>query len=347
MDTRTPPWVQPCSRPGPRSTPVARGRRALLGALLAAPAIAARADEARPDEQRPVRLVVPFPPGGGADALGRILEPALASRLGRRVLVVNQGGAGGTIGAASVARAPADGLTLLLGTNSTHGMATHLIAGLPYDPSRDFTPIGPVVDSPIALFAGKLVDRPTPEAWFAALRATGRQVTYATSGNGTPHHLAGVALQQRTGIPFVHVPYRGAAPALTDLIGGQVDAAILGLPGAIAQVRAGRIAAIAVTSPKRSPLAPDVPALAETLPGFSVRAWYGMFAPPGLAPAVRDRAASALRATLADPDIRERLTSAGFDVADGGPDTLAEAVAAEVEQSGRLVKAAGLSATRP
>jgi tripartite-type tricarboxylate transporter receptor subunit TctC len=324
------------------TTVVSRRRTLLVGLSAASLSRAILADDAAV-AARAVRLVVPFPAGGGADMLGRTLEPTLSRTMKQRVIIENVPGAGGVVGSAQVARAPADGQLLLLAPSSALGSSVHLVPGLPYRPEKDFTPLALVVDSPIVVLCRTALSVFDLDGLLRWARSTNRSVTYATSGSGTPHHIAGEQLRLLTDIPFVHVPYKGASQALTDLLAGHVDLAILGLPGAMAQIAAGRLAAVGITGARRSLLAPDLAPIAASLPAFQpVGAWYGLLAPAGLAPSVQQRLEGAIVGALADEPLRSRLAALGFDVLGQPGSELARAIRDEVRLSGEVIRRAGI-----
>ena len=277
------------------------GRRTLLAAapLLAAPRLLRAQGGGGTWPDRPIRLLVPFTPGGSTDILARALGAELGEAFGLPVVVENRGGAGGTIGSDSVAKAAPDGHTLLMGVTGTHGTAPSIYPNLPYDPVRDFQPISRVVTALLVLVAHPgLPARTLPDFVAAAKEAPGT-LTYGTPGVGTSMHLTGVLFDLRAGTRLVHVPYRGSALALTDLVGGRISTMFGDLLVVLPQVQAGAIRPIAVTSATRNPLLPDVPTMAEAgLPGFEALSWQGLFAPAGTPPAIVARLNAATRSAL-------------------------------------------------
>ncbi len=308
---------------------------AVLAALLAAPAVADYPD-------RPVKLVVPFPAGGGADALARTIMPRVAQELGTSIVIDNRPGAGGNVGAEFVAHAAPDGYTLLYGTNGTHAINRALYAKQGFDPVRDFAPV-----SRMTQIAALLVVHPAVPARNVAelvdyAKASPGKVFFASAGNGTTSHLAGELFKTAAGVDIVHVPYRGGGLAAADLAGGQVQMMIDVMPNVLPLAAGGKLRALGVSTAARVPAAPDIPTIAESgLPGFEVSAWDGIFAPAGTSAAVVERLNAAIRAALADPKVREVLIARGAQPVTGTPDELARHVAAESEKWARVVRQSG------
>lgn len=260
------------------------GRRRWLGALLALLALSGIAWAQSDYPQRPIKLVVPFPPGGSVDPAARLLAPRLSERLGKPVIVENRAGAGGAVGSDFVAKSPPDGYTLVWGTVSSHAINSSLYPKLPYDNLRDFAPVVRLLQQPLMVVVtpdSKLV---TAGDLLTALRNRERPLNFGSAGAGTTGHMTGELLKRLTNGDLTHVAYKGSSPMLNDLIGGQIDLGIDNLPSALALARAGKLRALAVTSSERSPLAPEVPALSELIPGMEVVAWQGLFAPAGTPP---------------------------------------------------------------
>jgi tripartite-type tricarboxylate transporter receptor subunit TctC len=306
------------------------------GALLSLPASAAD----YPD--KPVRLVVPFPPGGGADSLARTIMPKVADVLGTTIVIDNKPGAGGNVGAEIVARSVPDGYTLLYGTNGTHAINQTLYGNLRFDPIKDFAPV-----SRMTRIAAMLTVN--PDLPVRSLRELVRyaqtnpgKVNFASAGNGTTSHLAGELFRTMAGVDIVHVPYRGGALAMTDLIGGQVQMMIDVMPNAYPQAKAGKVRALAVTTAQRFPTAPDVPTIAEAgIPGFEVSAWDGILAPAGTPPAIIDKLNAAIRQALDDRDLREALLARGAQPVAGTADEFANHIKAETEKWAKIVRRSG------
>ena len=282
----------------------------LVAALAALGATAAEA--ASPADNYPsrvVRLIVPFPAGGTTDIFARHIGDRLAKALGHNFVIDNRGGAGGNIGSDAVAKADPDGYTLLMGTVGTHAINHSLYARMPYDALRDFAPVAFAAGVPNVLVVNpKNVKATTVQEFIAEAKAAPKKLNFASSGNGTSIHLSGEMFKQMTGVDIVHVPYRGSAPAVNDLIAGQVDLMFDNLPSSIGQVRGGNLRAIAVTSAKRSPALPDVPTIAESgLPGFEASSWFAIFAPAKTPPEIVQKLNAEVLKILADPEVQKPL----------------------------------------
>lgn len=265
---------------------------------------------------KPVTLVVPYPPGGATDVLARILNQGLSQRLGQPVVVENKAGAGTAIGATAVARSPADGYTLLISSNTTFTVNAALKRTLPYDPLKDFEAVGLIGSSPLVLLANPSVPANTLPELVALSQEQPGKLSYGSFGTGTTAHLAGELLRLMTGAELLHVPYRGSAPAMTDLIGGQVPLTFDTNVAAMPQIAAGKVKAIAVTSRKRYSGLPNVPTVAEAgYPDYEMVPWIAVVAPRGLPADVRTRLSKALQQTITDPATRAKLEKAGVEVA--------------------------------
>ena len=323
-----------------RRSPLGRVRfaAALLAALGVLFAPAAAADY--PD--RPIRLVVPFPAGGGADNIARAIMPRVAEELGTTIFIDNRPGAGGNVGAEFVSRAAPDGYTLLYGTNGTHAINRSLYAQMAFDPVRDFAPV-----SRMTQIAALLVVHPAVPARSVAelvdyAKANPGKLFFASAGNGTTSHLAGELFKTMAGIDIVHVPYRGGALAAADVMGGQVTMMIDVMPNVLPLAAGGKLRSVAVTTAARVPAAPELPTFAESgLPGFEVAAWDGILAPAGTPPAVIERLNAAIRRALADPQVRQALVGRGAQPVPGTADEFARHIAAESEKWARVVKQSG------
>jgi tripartite-type tricarboxylate transporter receptor subunit TctC len=320
-------------------------RRIALALVAAATAAGAAAFPAAAQEwpTRPLSIVVPFPPGGAADVLGRALADQLTRRLGQQVVVENRPGAGAAIGAAHVARSAPDGHTLLIGTVSTHAMNPILNPDGGYDPLADFTPIGPIADVPFVLVVHPSVAADGVPALIELAKSRPGALAYASAGNGTSNHLAGELFKLSTGTDMLHVPYRGSAPALQDTMAGQTQVMFDLAVTALAQMRAGTVRALAVTGERRSPRAPDLPTVAETVPGYGVTAWFGLFGPAGMPAAATARLSEALRASLDDPEMKRLLDAQGAEAMSASPAEFADFVRAEHAKWGRVIREAGIA----
>ncbi len=311
-------------------------RTALAGGALAFAAPSA----AQSWPTQPIRLVVPFVPGGSTDVLARQLAEKLRVSLGQPVVVENRGGAGGTIGSDSVAKSAPDGHTLLMGVTGTHGTAPSIYPKLPYSPVRDFAPISRVVTAPLVLVANPALPATTLAEFIAAAKAAPGTLTYGTPGNGTSMHLTGVLFDLRAGTQLTHVPYRGSAVALTDLMGGRITTMFGDLLVMLPQIQAGTIRAIAVTSTSRNPLLPGVPTMTEAgLPGFEALSWQGLFAPAATPPAIVDRLYREVRIAMESPDVKTFFADQGFAVGASTPAEFKAFVEAEVVRWAEIVRA--------
>jgi tripartite-type tricarboxylate transporter receptor subunit TctC len=308
-----------------------------LGACVVPLSVAA--DE-YPD--RPVRLVVPFPAGGGADTLARIIMPRVAQTLGAPIVIDNKPGAGGNVGAEIVARAAPDGYTLLYGTNGTHAINQTLYANLRFDPVRDFAPI-----SRMTVIAALLVVNPDFPAYSVGeliryAKAHPGAVNFASAGNGTTSHLAGELFRTMADIDIVHIPYRGGALAMMDVVGGQVQMMIDVMPNAYPLAKSGKVRGLAITTARRFPAAAEFPTMAESgVPGYEVSAWDAIFAPAGTPVRIIERVNAAIRRALADPEVAESLLKHGAVPVPGTPNELAQHIAAEAEKWAKVVRQSG------
>lgn len=305
---------------------------ALLGTCLAW----AQSDAGFPN--KPITLIVTYPPGGGADAMARLVAPKMAEALGQSVVVENRPGASGQIGAAAVAKAPADGYTLMLDASS-FAVNPALYPNLPYDSLKAFKPIGV-----IALFPNVvLVHAAFPPQSIAELIATAKKsknaVAYASSGNGSAQHLAGALFESATGVDMVHIPYKGGGPALNDVIGGQVPLFFGNLASTLQHVQSGKLRALAVTSDKRSAILPSTPSLAEAgVKGAEIYEWNAVFAPAGTPPAIVNRLASAFQRALDAPEVRQRVAQLGGEMQRTTPEQAQAFIEQQVALWGRIVK---------
>ena len=320
-----------------------RGRRVLNGLLLGAGLVAGAA-MAQGYPSKPLRMVVPFPPGGSADILGRSVGQKLGERLGQPVVIDNRPGAGASIGAKAVAEAPADGYTLLLGTVSSHAMspATNTVG---YDPVKDLTPIAEIASKPFVVLVHPGVPVKNIAELVVLAKSKPGQVTYASAGSGTSNHLAGELLGMAAGIKMLHVPYKGSAPALNDLLGGQVNAMFDLQLTAMPQIKSGKVRALAMTGAKRSALLPELPTVREAgVPGYEVTAWFGFFGPAGVPKPIVDRLNAELNAIMKLPDIRAKFAELGVETESGSAEEFAGFVRGEAGKWAAVIKAAGIVA---
>ncbi|MGE5526806.1 MAG: tripartite tricarboxylate transporter substrate binding protein [Rhodospirillaceae bacterium] len=314
---------------------------AALAALLAGGAVRAAQTDF---PLKPVRLIVPFPAGGGVDIVARSLTPHLTERWGQQVVVDNRPGAGTTLGADLAAHAVPDGHNLLL-TNTAHAINATLFKKLPYDPVRDFEAISLVATQPSVLVVNTAVPAKSVKDLIALAKGKPGQLNYASSGNGTPPHLSAAMFENMAGVALNHVPYKGAAPALTDLLAGQVQMMFATIISVTPHLQSGRIRALAVTSPKRSPAMPDVPTVAEAgVPGFEATAWFMLFAPAKTPDALVQRISRDTAAVVSRPDVKARFAKEGAETVGSTPDRAAAYLKSEIARWGKVIKAANIQA---
>src|SRR5437667_2908215 len=314
--------------------------RALAAALLVVAAPVALGQAAYPT--KPVRLVVPFPAGGTTDLLARAAAQKLSEAWGQQVIVDNRPGAAGNIGAELVAKAAPDGYTLLMGTVGTHAINASLYAKMPYDHVKDFAPVILVAGVPNVLVVNPQVPVNSVADLIKLAKAKPGQINFASSGSGTSIHLSGELFKTMAGVDMTHVPYKGSAPAITDLIGGQVQIMFDNLPSSLPHIKAGKLRAIAVTSAQRAPALPNVPTIAESgLPGFEASSWFGILGPAATPPAVIARINSEVNQWLQTPEAKEKLVAQGAASAGGAPEQFAAHIRAETEKWAKVVKVSG------
>ena len=293
---------------------------------------------------RPVRLVVPFPAGGPADGLGRVLADQLNKMWGQPVIIENRGGAGGNLGAEVVARSVPDGYTLLLNASS-HVINANLYEKLPYDPIKDFTPVSEVASYMLVLVVHPSVPATSVKEFVAFAKSKQDGLSVANAGLGTPTHLAAVLFAQAADINLIHIPYRGAAPASTDLIAGQVPAMFNNPVNAVPQVRSNNLRALATTGSKRLSLLPDIPTIAESgYPGFETRTWYGLFGPAGMPADIVRKLHSDVERALRIPEIANNLIAQGWDITVSPPERFSVELQSEFDRWSAVVKRAGIKA---
>lgn len=291
---------------------------------------------------KPIRLVVPWPAGGVTDVVARIVGERLGNELGKPMVIDNRAGASGFIGTVIVAKAPADGYTLLLVTSSTHAASPAVFRKIPYDPLKDFATISQVTLAPTILVVPPSLAANSVAELVTLAKAKPKQLDYASYGNGSTAHLAAELFLQTTGASMMHIPYKGAAPAVTDLIGGHVHMFFDSIPSSLPHVRSGKLKALAVTGPTRAPAAPDIPTVAESYPGFQVTVWQGFQAPAGTPRAIIDKLNANILKVMAMPDVRERLTNLGADPVSSTPEQFAQHIAREKQKWADVVNRAGI-----
>ena len=287
----------------------------------------------------PIRLVVPFPAGGATDIFARAVSQKLGEKLGSATIVVdNKPGAGGTIGSDIVAKAPADGYTLLLATSSTHSIGPSLGGKLPYDAVADFTPIVHVGSAPNLMVVPKSSPAKSVKEWIAYAKANPGKLNYGSSGSGTIVHLMGEYFKAQTGVFLVHIPYRGTSLAMPDLVSGKLDVLFDSFPSALPHVKEGRLRALGITSLKRSPLFPEVPAIAETVPGFEATTWFGLYGPKAMPPELVARINTAVNQALREADVKDRLARLGIEPVGGTPQQFSAMLATDRAKWGKIIK---------
>jgi tripartite-type tricarboxylate transporter receptor subunit TctC len=292
---------------------------------------------------KPIRLVVPYPPGGSTDLLARTIGQKVGEALGQQVIVDNRAGAGGMLGSDIVARAAPDGYTLLLGTGATHGLTLLLSKSIPYDPVKDFTPITAAVEVPIILCVSLQVPAATAKELVDYAKKNPGKLAFGSSGTGSPHHLSGELLKQVAGIDMVHVPYKGAAPAVQDLIGNQIPMVFTTLSTALPHIKGGKIRAIGFVEAKRQPSVPEIPAIGESVTGYVMpAAWLGFFGPAGLPDAILKRINTEIVKAVQSPDVRGKLEAAGMPVVGTSAEEFAKMIRDDIETFRRIVNAAGI-----
>jgi tripartite-type tricarboxylate transporter receptor subunit TctC len=318
-------------------------RTALALAMVAASALAlGTAAQAQEFPDRPVTLVVPFAAGGSTDVVARIIGQKMSEDLGQQVVVENVAGAGGNLGADRVARAEADGYTILMGTVATHALNPLILKTKPYDPEKDFAPVSLLVLVPNVLVVNPELPAKNVAELVALLKAAPEQYSYASSGNGTPLHLSGELFKKMAGVNIQHVPYKGAGPALNDVIGNQVPIMFDNLPSSSSHIKSGTLRALAVTTKERAPSFPDVPTIAETIPGYETYTWNALFAPAGTPKEAVDRLNAAAKKALADPAVAEKMKDFSATIVASTPEELATHVTAELAKWSPVVKDANV-----
>jgi tripartite-type tricarboxylate transporter receptor subunit TctC len=291
---------------------------------------------------KPIRLVVPFPAGGTTDILARAAAQKLTEAWGQTVIVDNRPGAGGNIGSELVAKSAPDGYTLEMGTVGTHAINASLYAKMPYDHVKDFVPVILVAGVPNVLVVHPSVPVHSVAELIAYAKANPGKLNFASSGSGTSIHLSGELFKVMAGVQMTHVPYKGSAPAVQDLLGGQVQLMFDNLPSSLPHIKAGKLRALAVTSATRASALPDVPTVAEAgLPGFEASSWFGVLAPAGTPPAIVAKLNAEIAKWLATPEAKEKLSAQGANIAGGTPEDFAKHIAGETTKWARVVKESG------
>ena len=314
--------------------------RLLLSCLLAL----VPAAHAEDYPTRPIRLIVPFAPGGGNDTVARLVGESLGKRLGQPVVIDNRPGAGGAVGAQAAAKAPADGYTLFLGGVGSHAINPNLHKDLPYDPIKDFAAVSLLASAPLILVVHPSVPAQSVQQLIALARSHPGKLNYASNGNGSSSHLAAVMFAGMTGIDMVHIPYKGLAPALTDLLSGQNQLMFSSVVAILPHVRAGKLRALAVTSRKRMALRPDVPTIAESgVPNYETSSWYGILAPAGTRPEIVRRLHDEIVRVLAQDDVRRALAQEGAEPIGDSSEEFMQFIRAEKQRLGADIESGKIS----
>ena len=314
--------------------------KSLLLVLLCALAVPV---SAQPYPAKAVRVIVPYPPGGGNDTLGRLFAAKLGERLGQPFVVENRPGAGTMIGTEAAAKSPPDGYTILLSSIATHALSPNLYARVPYDPIKDFAPITLLGVAPTVMVVNKDLPAASLAEFISLAKSKPGSFTYASGGNGTPPHINGEVFKALAGIDLLHVPYKGGGPALADLVAGRVHVMLDTAASAMPHVRGGRLRALAISARERSPEYPEVPTFAEAgLPQYETNAWYSMHAPAGTPPEIVRRLNAELVAILKDPEILARFKQLSTEPVGNSPEEFAAFVNAELEKYARIIKAANI-----
>ena len=292
--------------------------------------------------EKPIRLIVPYTPGGTADMLARTLGQKLTESLGQQVIVDNRPGAGGNIGADIAAKAAPDGYTLVMGTVATHAINPYLYPNMPFKPEKDFAPIVLLGTLPNVLVVNPSLPARNVKELIALAKSKPGELAFGSAGNGTSQHLSGELFKKMAGVDMIHVPYKGSAPAVLDLIGGQVQLMFDNLPSSLPQVKAGKLRALAVTSPRRSPALPDLPTLAESgLTGFSITSWFALYAPTGTPAKIVARLNKESAQAIASQDLRQQWTAQGIEPAGGTAEQLAEFRRIEAPKWEKIIRESG------
>ncbi len=324
------------------------GRRAALASMLAAGLAAATGPVLAQGDypSGPIKFIVPYPPGGPTDQMARMLQPELQTRLGVPIVIENRGGAGGNVGTAEVARqAPADGQTLLLAASGPMAVNQSLFRSLPFNATTDLAPVIQISSFPLVLEVHPSLGIKTVKEFIAQAKAKPEGFSYASAGNGTPQHLAGEIFSKATGAKLTHIPYRGAGPALNDLLGGQVKVMFDVMASSLQYIAAGKLVPLAVTSAKRSPALPNVPTLAEAgLPGLELTAWHGIVVRSGTPPPVIAKLNATLNQIFAEPAFRKKWEAIGTPVVAGTAEQFGQLIRTESVRLGRVVRESGATA---
>jgi len=312
--------------------------RVMVAALLVA---ASASVHAQSYPTRPIRMVVPYPAGGGGDLLARPLAQSLTETLGQQVIVENRGGAGGSLGMELVAKSPPDGYTLVLGLTAQYAVNPSLYPKLAYDPVKDFAPVALLVRNPYVLAVHPSLPVRSAKELIALAKTRAGQLVYSSAGNGSGAHLCGEMMKTMAGIKVVHVPYKGAAPAMTDLISGQVQYSFLAWRSSRPHILSGRLRALAVSTANRAASLPDLPAMSETFPGYDLPVWYGVAAPAGTPREIVARLNTEIVRSLATPDSRKRMEMDAAEPIGGTPEQFGDYIRSEIVKYAKIVRESG------
>ena len=317
-------------------------RRAAIGAIALAAATLSLGAAAQAYPTKPITIVVPFSAGGTTDILARLVGQYLTTELGQPVVVDNKAGAGGNIGGALAAKAPADGYTLFMGTVGTHAINAALYKKMPFDHVKDFAPLSRVANVPNLLVAHPSQPFKTVPEMIAYAKANPGKINFGSPGNGASPHLSGELFKSMAKVELTHIPYKGSAPAVSDLLGNQIAIMFDNMPSVIPHVRSGKLRAIAISTAKRSPELPDVPTIAEAgVPGYEAVSWFGLFAPAATPKPVLDKLSAALSKVLANPEVQKKISAQGGETVNETPAQFAAFIRSETTKWGKVVKESG------
>lgn len=304
----------------------------LAGLTLALAALA----QAQTYPNKPIRWIVPSTPGDGSDITGRLIADRISRELGQSVVIENRPGAGGVLGSEVAARAPGDGYTMIVGNAGSHGINAAIYAKLPYDVQKDFVPVALLCTAPNVMVVGPATKTRTVEEFVAFAKGQAGKINYASGGVGSSSHLSAELLKSMAGVEMTHVPYKGAAPAVAAVMADEVNVMIGNLPPLLPQIKAGKVQALAVTTARRHPSLPDVPAMGDSLAGFETLAWFGVLAPAGTPRAVVERVNAVVNQALEQPDVKARMATLGCDPAPSTPEAFAARVNGDVTRWKKL-----------
>jgi tripartite-type tricarboxylate transporter receptor subunit TctC len=322
---------------------VVLNRRVILGLTIGSVIASVLPSAAETFPNRALTLVVPFAAGGSTDLVARLVAASMSTTLGQQVIVENVGGAGGNLGADRVARADPDGYTILMGTVATHALNPLMLKAKPYDPVADFAPISLLVLVPNVLVVNPQLPANNVKDLIQLLKENPGKYSYASSGNGTPLHLSGELFKSMAGVSMEHIPYKGAGPALNDLLGNQVSIMFDNLPSSSSHIKSGTLRALGVTTKDRAPSFPDIPTVDETVPGYETYTWNALFAPAGTPTEIVARLNEAAKTALADPGVISRMKDFSAKIVGSTPDELASHVKAEIQKWEPIVKSTGVT----